>query len=429
MEINIIDDILRQNEDTLKNTLYGDDPNGVAVDNVNNEMDQLMKGFINNVNAIPEADDVVSEEVPRFDPRYNMLNDENYCAFLDEVVFEETNLFTMPINTTTTMEGFLSNVRFHEKDLLDELDVDAEIVTIRCNFGKLIFAGYTAPVKVRTTNRGRKKKERVKKLRKKQGEGTDFSSQMTFIIRATDELDANGRVPPNSVVYKFKAFRNGMIQLPGARPESIEEIIICAKKLEKIFNFHLHPFEQNLALRTSLTHLNPVMKNYKFTIKLANNHIIDQTLLYNILIQERRMQRDTPRIFMIKYSRQETKLSIKFLTPTPKKPKKTTRVNVFMRGKVNILGAYNAETTTAICKYLHGLFEVHKELFVYEGVVVPPPPLDVSKMTIEEWLQYKSITLPTISEDDFDRIMNGIDYDYDQMINDISDDLYTLMVD
>ena len=79
-----------------------------------------------------------------------------------------------------------------------------------------------------------------------------------------------------------------------------------------------------------------------------------------------------PKIFSIKYSRQETKLSINYLTPIAKKPKKNTKVNIFRRGKINILGAFEAAATSRICEQLHMLFETHySSLVVFERCSKP----------------------------------------------------------
>jgi len=126
---------------------------------------------------------------------HNILGAEARERFCNERVYYETYLFTAPINTTNTTSGFLTNVDFMEEDLIMHVSPDERIVVYRCNYGKEVYVGYTEPVKVKKTNRGRKKKEKKKKPRKKQGNGTDFNSQMTFIVVSTTVELVDGIVP------------------------------------------------------------------------------------------------------------------------------------------------------------------------------------------------------------------------------------------
>lgn len=477
-------------------------------------------------------------EVPEYDMENNVLSNEIRDRFKTEVVFEETDLFTSPLSTTNTMEGYLSNVSFHERDLIQELIPDEDVVIYRCNYGKVKLDCYEEPLKVRKTNRGRKKKEKKKKLRKKQGEGNDFNSQITFVVSSRTNS-------PNTFakVYKFKIFRTGKLQLPGVHPHLIDDVIECTKIIVRKLNFYLHPGEENPTKQSCVVNVNPVMKNYKFIIKLPPGHIIDMEALRNLLSQERLAQftdvepielnttdttdielntidtidttdtTDTiepsldaceenplsiycaegletivtkytdgtlkresllnvsidtsnqtpeiihtmktveynpknpaddstliyetvkrekllpinkpphPRIFMLKYTRQDTKLSIKFSTPIFKKPKKMTRINIFMRGKINILGAFDTAVTRQICEYLHWLFTTHfDQLVVREGVAPQPiiptwvenieqTPDDIAVVIVEKFLNWLP-PLPEMTELEYDLAMEFINKCY-----------------
>lgn len=414
-------------------------------------------------------------EVEEFDPENNLLDPAVLRRFMGDY-FEENSIFTAPISTTNTMEGYLANVRFHEAELIKELIPDEDIVLIRCNFGKLIYDGYTEPVRIKTSNRGRKKKEKKKKLRKIQGLGTDFNSQITFVVRSgtnpplIDAPDGTKIVPPGSRVYKFKVFRTGKIQLPGVRPDLICDVIDCTKKIVKILNFHLYPGVEDPAKIVRIVNINPVMKNYKFISKLNPGQIIDLGVLKRILLRQKyrfpsgRKQNDItdeevleyiatqtddpppngeelemrrlemeeletlppahPAIFDVKYTREDTKLSIKFSTPIYKKPKKRTRVNIFMRGKINILGAFDAVVTNQIFNYLRWIFTNHidDEILVDEQIDLncPEPWVEnIEHPESEEELQ-KIIedmilalpSLPWMSMDEYDTMMGFIDECY-----------------
>lgn len=346
-------------------------------------------------------------EVFEFDAENNVLDPEVRENFKTECIFEETHIFSSPLSTTNTMEGYLSNVSFHEKDLIEELLPDTNMVLYRCNYGKLKYEGYTEPVKERKTNRGRKKKEKKKKLRKKQGTGVDFNSQITFVARSSLVPEpVDGIIPYGAKVYKFKVFRTGKIQLPGVHQHLIDDVIACTRKIADVLNFHLHPGEENPTKITNVININPVMKNYKFLAKLPPGHIIDLSALGQVLARERRRQFDDvaldngaplhPPIFMLKYTRQDTKLSIKFSTPIYKNPKKKTRINIFMRGKINVLGAFQAHVTKRICEYLHWIFvENYDTLIVPEGVSV--------RADVVTWVE----NIDQESEEEFEKIYNG----------------------
>lgn len=334
--------------------------------------------------------DVRPVPVLEYDEDYNVLGLINRELFKNETAFSDLPLFTDPISTTNTMEGYLSNVSFHERDLIDELMPDENIVVYRCNYGKMQYELYTEPVRLRKTNRGRKKKEKKKKLRKKQGSGIDFNSQITFVVRSELVEVVDGIVPADSKVYKFKIFRTGKLQLPGVHQRLIDDVIVGVEKIARVLNFHLHTGEKDPAKLTQIVNINPVMKNYKFMLKIPSGKILDMEELKNILKNEKALPTcEHPGIFMVKYTRQDTKLSIKFATPIYKKPKKMTRINIFMRGKINVLGAFDINTTREICEYLHKIFiENYDLLVVSEGFADYEP--------VQDWEQ--NIADPTDEE-------------------------------
>lgn len=388
-------------------------------------------------------------EVAEFDPENNVLDPAIREEFKTEVVFEETHIFTQPVSTTNTMEGYLSNVSFHEQQLIQELIPDENLVLYRCNYGKLKYEGYTEPVKQRKTNRGRKKKAKKKKLRKKQGEGIDFNSQITFVALSTlVPVPFDENIPVGSRVYKFKIFRTGKLQLPGVHQHLIDDVVACTKKIAQVLNFHLHPGETNPLRITNVININPVMKNYKFIVKLPPGYIIDMDILRQLLQAERTKQfadingDDTdhgtdctpkhPPIFMLKYTRQDTKLSVKFSTPIYKKPKKKTRINIFMRGKINILGAFQADITRQICEYLHWVFEQNYDLLVVpEGLMCKV--VDVTwKENIEQFSDEDAMKqfddfinwlpdLPYVSNEEYELAMDFISGTYDEIITGAND--------
>jgi len=386
----------------------------------------------------------ITVEVADFDSDNNILNPAVCDEFKNGSIFNESDIFTHPVSTTNTMGGYISNVSFHEEELISEVMPDDHVVVYRCNYGIARHEGYTEPTKIKKTNRGRKKKERKRKARKKQGNGTEFNSQITFVFRAAlahDKLvDLSSIAGDTSKVYKFKVFRTGKIQLPGVHQYQTDDVIFCAKKIATILNFHLHPGESDPAKVSHVININPVMKNYKFVIKVPSRHIIDLGRLKTILFNERAKENcEFPPIFMIKYTRQDTKLSVKFTTPIYKKPKKKTRINIFMRGKVNILGAFDSKVTTQICMYLHGIFEDHfGELMVPIGVPdmsskIEPWSENIHPLTDDEYHTTlgESINwfpdLPQITNQEYDELMIICNSEYAMMMTHVEVLLSTLV--
>jgi hypothetical protein len=297
-------------------------------------------------------------EVYPFDPDGNMVVESIREEFKNEVIFRETDIFTAPEITTITMEGFLSNVNCHEEDLIADLEADEEFVRIKCNFGEKVYPGYIPPIKTKKSNRGRKKKPPKVHKRKQQGTGECFNSQTTFVMPSTKTVITDGKVPTDATIYKFKVFRTGKIQLPGLRTTTvIDDVMELTKRLVLLLNFHLHTCETDITKLTKLINLNPVMKNYKLRTKLKENWIIDLATLRQLLHMNRNPGGDCPKIFDVKYTRQQTKLSVQFSTPVYGNIKKRVRVNIFQSGKINILGGHSKQTTDAICEFIHDLFK------------------------------------------------------------------------
>lgn len=304
-------------------------------------------------------------EVYPFDPESNMLVADIREAFKGEKIFRETDIFTEPVITTITMEGFLSNVNCHEKDLIEDMDADEEFVRIKNNFGEKVYPGYVQPVKKKKSNRGRKKKPPKARKRKRQGTGECFNSQTTFVMPSPDTVVKGGIVPSDATIYKFKVFRTGKIQLPGLDDTMvIDNIITLIDRLIILLNFHLHTCENDALKLTRLINLNPVMKNYKFRVKKPDDTWIVDLAELRQMLKKHMTVTTNPKIFDIKYTRQEAKLSVRFSTPVHGNPKKCVRVNIFQSGKINILGGLKKDTTDAICDFLNTLFTENKNVLL-----------------------------------------------------------------
>jgi TATA-box binding protein (TBP) (component of TFIID and TFIIIB) len=311
------------------------------------------------------------EEIDRVrTSKYNLLDPQNAPEFIytyamnngDEQHDVDYSIVSRPVATTFTIEGAISNTIFHEAGLINELEPNETIVKIGCNYGEKVWEGYTEPVHVRKSNRGRKKIVKTKK-RKIQGTGRYFNSQITLIARDTVDIASCATAKlDNEILYKYKIFRNGDIQLPGAKPDYINHVVrhinAIALLLEKTSS-RVDPDKE-----VEVSRLSAAMLNYKFTVIMPPKMLISLHELNRIMKPDVGALHLDPRIIDIKYTGEETKLSIYFRTPTPKKRFKNTLVNIFMKGKINILGAYDEDDVTMIQKYLHDIFSQNYDTLI-----------------------------------------------------------------
>ncbi len=343
--------------------------------------------------------EIVEKELPteleKFILENNILKNDVMDKMIQKLDITENDVFTIPQPTTITLGGLLSNVSFHEEDLIKIMEPNEDAVVIECNYGRKIHASYNPPEPKKKSNRGRRKKEKKKRARKVQGSGSCFSSQLSVFVRTGYKTDDD-----NDPVYKFKIFRTGDIQLPGAEPELLEDIIDKAQCVVKLFRKYLNNDQ------IELLNLCPSMKNYKFEAIIPDNKLIDILLLRNILLilqaydanmdmstiekQREIMPHDFlcyeydnlpfidpnilpehPIIYDIKYTKEDTKLYIRFLTPITNDPEKLTKVNIFMKKKINFLGAFDEKVTEQIYNYLKAIFTHFRE-YIISGIKESP---------------------------------------------------------
>ncbi|QJX73076.1 TATA box-binding protein [Faustovirus] len=387
-------------------------------------------------------------EITQFDPNNNILNPAVYAKMVAAISDESEcgDVFTVPQSTTFTTEGFLSNVSIREDVFIHVVGprLNEDVVGVESNYGKYIHPSYRAPAKkIRKSNRGRKcSKGLRKKARKVQGSGEHCNSQVTFLLRSQEgkqvcltDLDENkqpvDRMFPQ--VYKVKVFRNGQIQIPGVKPNNINDVLKCMERLVVLLNEILVPNNTDPSKRVYLIHLNPDMKNYKFHCKLNTGNLIDLPVLYDLFkriwdqqtravtaLNNARAAIDAPiemdgdgntaqvvpalptnfdkidpnapvvtptealeranediatsllvfpfSITDVKYTREDSKVSVCFSAPTLFNPGKTIRINFFMEGKINILGAHDEDITKRLVGVLYDVIKAN-----YSQIVVQPP--------------------------------------------------------
>lgn len=278
---------------------------------------------------------------------------------------------SIPVATTFTIEGKIGNIAFHEMNIINELVPTIEIQKIGCNYGVNCHALYVEPKKIRKSNRGRKVKIKTKK-RKIQGTGTYFNSQITMV--AVDTVDnvecVTAHANDNKVLYKFKIFRNGDIQLPGAKPDYIEHVSKYIHVIADIFSESTAVVDKSSPV--TVERLSAAMLNYKFVIRLneRTQNIDLSYLARRIALDVNAPEKMTPRIFSVDYSGENTRIAIFFKTPTEKKATRKTLLKIFRKGKINILGACDERHVVMIHRYIVRLIEEDRDNII-KNVYVP----------------------------------------------------------
>jgi hypothetical protein len=148
-------------------------------------------------------------------------------------------LFSPFENSTCSVNGWLCGVSFNEEDIIPYMECSGNIVRLDCNFGHKISESHRSKTTEKKSNRGRKKKDKVKKMRKYQGDGSSFNSQITIGILGT-HVRRKPFIPDKHSIkatrlgrdlesitkeYKIKVFRNGSITVPGVLTEDMSDII------------------------------------------------------------------------------------------------------------------------------------------------------------------------------------------------------------
>lgn len=301
-----------------------------------------------------------------FDPKTNLLDPEVLAAFMaEQAVLVETPVLTRMKLTTMTLGGNISNVRFKVHELINMLVPDADIVKFTSNFGVSVYKNYVSTKPVKLSNRGRKPKVKVETNRKKQGTGKEFSSQITYHMRSRDYvIPEDTIIRADAQIYKCKLFCNGYVQIPGGSFSNIKDIIDCLNLIKSQINGVLHPNEPNTSKWCHLTNLNPTMKNYKLCVKLNPKELIDLDALKKQISVSANEAQPHPEIFSNKKTRQNSILCVKFKTPIKGNLQKKTRVNVFVSGKINILGGFDAVLEKQIFHFFNHLFMNYRDYIV-----------------------------------------------------------------
>lgn len=270
---------------------------------------------------------------------------------IEKYVRPRIYIFDNLIPSTLTAQGLLSNVYFEEKDLIHAIEPTGRVKKITCNYGDVYNVDYKeVEEKKKHTNRGRKPKIKQRAVRKNQGNGKYFNSQITFWVQSLTTM---------TKYYKIKLFRNGTIEIPGGLEPSMEDV---ASAVDVVRN----AVEDCLVEDVRVVELYSIMRNYKFET-IEKNSRINISGLYDIFIAAQlRKCPSVNNITEIKYNIERYPgLIIKFATPIDRNVRKQTTIKMFQSGKVNIDGAISEQCALYYYNWINDFYVVHRDKIIF----------------------------------------------------------------
>lgn len=279
--------------------------------------------------------------------------------------------------STLTIGGLIENLVFTEKELIEALPVppsSSSILLIGCNSGEKFNPRYKpAPLKV--SNKGRKKKVRIKKTRRS---GAYFASQITFVIE-----HSGGNLP-----YKIKLFNNGTFQVPGIKDPEMKTLVEPIKILCEYLKTSLN--KPNICVK----YFTAVMRNYKARL-INENYSVDLEKLEQVLYQEKNnpIYRNFLNTHVLNNLTDQSLISmfntssanyykiaelsyntdkcfcliVKFRRPTDDKPDKKTTIKMMKKsGKLNFDGGNSEPEIMELYYFITYIYHLYKDKILFD---------------------------------------------------------------
>lgn len=299
--------------------------------------------------------------------------DRGHCALEDAALLEPFEPpFSPPVMFVCTFEAELDNICRTHEDLIRVLEPAGAVKAINCNYGHKAQPGFErflklpAPLPAPEPARDGELAPANVRQRKLQGDGTCFNSAIEAII-----IPGPGDDPPPVVQqllaanpdkhYAVKSFpTTGKTQVPGVLSLGLEDGGYVARLWAQYLSaagVGARPAED-----IRVVAVRPIMQNFKFHLMRRDERIIlNLGRLVGHLETVREGAEGVPYpIREIKHAQDNQNISFKFQVAAAKK----VRVNIFFRGKVNILGAASSESAQRIYDFLSTLLRRRWAAFV-----------------------------------------------------------------
>jgi TATA-box binding protein (TBP) (component of TFIID and TFIIIB) len=251
-------------------------------------------------------------------------------------------------HSTLQALGHMSNVRFHEKDLIREIIPTAIVPGIMCNYGYLKAPEFKIAPERKETKRGRKPKPRTINRRHQQGSGAYFNSQITFCV---DYM--------KPTYYQVKVFRNGKVLIPGGVEQSMSDIHAVLTIVRDMLRLYMTPDIEIVSVYS-------IMRNFKTSLLIDNVRVNLDALKKQLILDRDNLPPGTE----VKYnSERYPGVIVKFNTPIARNAKKRTTLKLFHSGKINIDGTISEESGIYFYNWIRDYYLKHHKLFIYELLV------------------------------------------------------------
>ena len=184
-----------------------------------------------------------------------------------------TNLDNGDIQLSTmTLDGQLTNIKFHKVDAIKHLSLSGNVVEIGSNYGHHISEEYKLMSCYK--DRMKTKKKRIpSKTGRKQGNGTHFNSQITFtIISEKDYMHS----------YQVKLFTNGRLQIPGIGKLSKSNEELLEDILTVMISYAMANPDTLLLNKqkpVSVLYLKPILQNFKSLTLMAKDCMVEERIV------------------------------------------------------------------------------------------------------------------------------------------------------
>jgi len=301
-------------------------------------------------------------------------------------VNEDDLMLSELLQTVMSIQGKFTNLFIEESDVCFYLP-KGNILGAESNYGEVWADDYDgSKLKVKKSNRGRKKKVRKSSKRKKQGNGRHLNSQITFHGRSY--FDKNK-------IYKIKCFRTETFNVPGVLRKDMSDVLPV---LEELRNYHR---EMNLCDDIEIDDIYPFLINYKCKI-VNSDFLVELQPVIDLLTEIKIDPHDKNKIveFMgdsdfittkmkniidfyipvnrfdiaeLKYEAERfpSGITVKFWRPSLRIKKKKdlsarSTIKVFKSGKFNLDAVKSEQETYDLYIWLNNLFTVYRSRIIFD---------------------------------------------------------------
>ncbi len=269
-----------------------------------------------------------------------------------------------PVSITMyTVKAKFANIDFHEQELIKWVEPTKTVVRIGSNYGEKNHETYVPPVKAQPqSKRGRRKKIKVVKYRKRNGNGKYMNSQISFYVNSKF---INGKI------FKMKLFRTGTIQIPGVTSDNLEDIHFIINEVRLVLVDALGCDDDEIYLeKIQDKELLVTLKNYKWAIQ-DTKWIIDRDRMINSVqdiisgkTPDKKIEIESIKYRVVKYP------GVLFAIRT-KGYDNYACIRIFKSGKINLSLRKDIDNTIAedIRDWTERFFNANINKFIYDSTI------------------------------------------------------------